>query len=69
VTREDRIKGVHRWVKIGTMPGECAWVKYSERGSEVGATIQFRHELDNPWQEARIWKVGPPPEYRLFLEL
>lgn len=52
------------------MPRSVVWVTTPDGGFEVGKTIQWRETLTgSKWQEARIWQIGPPPEYMLYLEL
>lgn len=66
--REKKRYGEHHPVKIGTGPREMVWVRFPEGGAETGDWIEYRRELYGPWQEARIWRILPPPDYMLFLE-
>lgn len=63
---------VFRCVKIGTHSGQCVWVERAPQGGwNVGDLLRFKRDFGRgvPVETARIWKIGPPPEYRLFLEL
>ena len=65
-----RRRETYHVIKLGTMPGNCVWVTVPKVGFSVGQIVQFRENIsDRKRQEARIWKIGPPPEYRLYLEL
>lgn len=67
--KEEKRFGAHHWIKVGTMPGYSAWVKFPAGGAEVGKSVQFREGTKGPWTDARIWQIGPAPDYRLYLEL
>lgn len=56
-------------VKIGSMPRTVVWATMPAGGFEVGRTIEWRECKRACPQEARIWQIGPPPEYMLYLEL
>ena len=61
--------GIYHPVKIGTMSRQCVWIKPVEGGWRVGTRTQFREDMHgSKWQDVIIWKVGPPPEYMLYLE-
>lgn len=65
-----RRKEVHLPVKIGTMPRSVVWMTVPDGGFKVGKTVEWRDMLsDFKWQEGRIWQIGPPPEYMLYIEL
>ncbi len=66
--RDEKRYGVHHPVKLGTGPREVFWVRIPEGGFDVGKRVQFRKEISGHWEEARIWKMLPPPDYMLFLE-
>lgn len=62
-------KQSYQLVKVGTMPRAMVLVTIPDGGFKVGKSIQFREELSGrKWTEARIWQIGAPPEYMLFLE-
>ena len=65
-----RRKETHHPVKVGTMPRNVVWVTVPAGGFSVGQTIEWRETLSgSKRQEARIWQIGLPPEYMLYLEL
>jgi len=69
MTREEKRYGIHRAVKIGTMPRTCVWIKPIEGGWKIGARTQFREDLSgSKWQDVIILNIGPPPEYFLYME-
>lgn len=69
MTRDEKKYGVHHLVKIGTMPGYAAWVRFPVGGAKVGDVVEFREDIDGEWKEGKICQIGPPPEYRLFIDL
>ena len=66
--RRKRPREEHRPYKLGTMPRYAGWITIPVGGFEVGKIIEYREMLGEKFQQARIWKIGPPPEYLLYLE-
>lgn len=64
---KEKILVLHRYVKVGTMPGEVAYVKLPPGGAKVGMRIEVM--WNGRWEPCIIDKVGPWPEGRLFLSL
>lgn len=55
------------FVKIGTMPADCVFVRLGEAGEAVGGLVEFRPiNPGEKWQRARITDIR---EGRLFLAL
>jgi hypothetical protein len=68
MTKDEKKYGSHHLVKIGTLPGSAAWVRFPQGGAKVGATLEYREGLDGEWRTGRVTKIGPPPEYRIFMD-
>jgi len=63
-----RKRETHLPYKLGTMPRYAGWVVVPIGGFRVNQIIEYRETLGEKRQQARIWKIGPPPEYMLYLE-
>lgn len=66
--RRKRRREAHCVYKLGTMPRSVGWITVPQGGFKVGQLIEYRVMLGEKFQPARIWQIGPPPEYMLYLE-
>lgn len=62
-----KVLTVHRYIKLGTMPGDIAYVRLPAGGAKQGMRVEVQH--DGKWVTCIIDKIGPWPEGRLFLSL